>query len=208
MARHSGSATGRDDILAAATHEFANHGYAGATTAAIARRAGVTQPSVHYHFGSKQKLWDEVLASLFGDLREELSAAMRAAEGLDPEQRLRHLLRQFVRFSGRRPEVARLVRTESVAGGDSFRGLFEDWMRDPLQLLKDEVGRAVDAGLLRPMEPGFLYFFLVGASTQPFAVPAAASAVYDLDVADAAVIDAYADFTADTLLDGIRARPT
>src|SRR3990167_6869881 len=43
----------RERILEASLYEFADHGYEGATTASVARRVGVTQPLIHYHFGSK-----------------------------------------------------------------------------------------------------------------------------------------------------------
>jgi AcrR family transcriptional regulator len=45
------------DVVAAARAEFAAQGYAGATTDAIARRAGVSQPYVVRLFGSKERLF-------------------------------------------------------------------------------------------------------------------------------------------------------
>ena len=55
----------RDRILAAALSEFANRGFDGTTTAEIARRAGVTQPLVHYHFDSKDALWYATVEEAF-----------------------------------------------------------------------------------------------------------------------------------------------
>jgi AcrR family transcriptional regulator len=49
--------------LTAATREFADKGFAGATTVGIAKRARTTQPLVHHHFGSKAELFDLVLHS-------------------------------------------------------------------------------------------------------------------------------------------------
>ncbi len=46
----------REAILAAAVEEFAASGFAGATTAAIARRAGISQPYVFRFFPTKQDL--------------------------------------------------------------------------------------------------------------------------------------------------------
>lgn len=45
------------DVVAAASQEFALHGFAGATTDAIARRADVSQPYVVRLFGSKERLF-------------------------------------------------------------------------------------------------------------------------------------------------------
>jgi AcrR family transcriptional regulator len=56
-------------IIAAATEEFEVNGYAGATTASIARKAGVAEPLIFTNFGSKSKLFH---ASIFTPLNEHL----------------------------------------------------------------------------------------------------------------------------------------
>lgn len=47
----------RELILAAAAHEFAEHGYDGATMRAIAARAGVDSALLHHYFGTKSDLF-------------------------------------------------------------------------------------------------------------------------------------------------------
>ncbi|MEP6479992.1 MAG: TetR/AcrR family transcriptional regulator [Rhodoglobus sp.] len=51
----------RESILEAATGVFGDYGYVGATTDQVARAAGVSQPYVVRMFGSKEKLFLEVL---------------------------------------------------------------------------------------------------------------------------------------------------
>lgn len=48
-------------IVTAATVEFARHGFAGATTAAIARNADVTETQLFRYFDSKSKLFHETI---------------------------------------------------------------------------------------------------------------------------------------------------
>ena len=55
----------RDAIVAAATEEFATGGLVGASTEAIARRVGVSQPYVFQLFGTKKDLFLAVVASGF-----------------------------------------------------------------------------------------------------------------------------------------------
>ncbi|MCY7300024.1 MAG: TetR/AcrR family transcriptional regulator [Ilumatobacteraceae bacterium] len=57
MARRDLSEATRASLLDAAIHEFAAHGFDGASTRAIATRAGVHQPQINYHFASKLDLW-------------------------------------------------------------------------------------------------------------------------------------------------------
>ena len=55
----------RDAIVAAATEEFATGGFVGASTEAIARRVGVSQPYVFQLFGTKKDLFLAVVRSCF-----------------------------------------------------------------------------------------------------------------------------------------------
>jgi AcrR family transcriptional regulator len=55
----------RDEIVAVATEEFAAGGLVGASTEAIARRVGVSQPYVFQLFGTKKELFLAVVGSCF-----------------------------------------------------------------------------------------------------------------------------------------------
>ncbi|HEU5485354.1 MAG TPA: TetR family transcriptional regulator [Microlunatus sp.] len=52
-----GESNAREQILAAATEEFGEHGYDATTTRAIAARAGVDPALLHHHFGTKADLF-------------------------------------------------------------------------------------------------------------------------------------------------------
>ena len=74
----STAAARRDDVLDAAMIEFADHGFEGASTEDIARRAGISQPYLFRLFGTKKELFK---ASVARCLRETLEVFQRAAEG-------------------------------------------------------------------------------------------------------------------------------
>jgi AcrR family transcriptional regulator len=75
----------RDDILDAAMGEFAERGLHGASTDAIAQRAGISQPYVFRLFGSKKDLFKATVARC---LRETLETFQRAAEGMRGQEAL------------------------------------------------------------------------------------------------------------------------
>jgi AcrR family transcriptional regulator len=81
----STAAERRDDVLDAALAEFADRGYAGASTEDIARRAGISQPYLFRLFGTKKELFK---ASAARCLRETLELFQRAAEGKRGEEAL------------------------------------------------------------------------------------------------------------------------
>src|SRR6266705_219377 len=83
----------REEILEAALEEFAEHGYHGASTEAIARRAGISQPYVFRLFGTKKELFTAVVTRCF---RETLEMFQRAAEGLRGQEALEAIGNAYV----------------------------------------------------------------------------------------------------------------
>jgi AcrR family transcriptional regulator len=75
----------RDSVLAAAVHEFARGGYAGTSTEAIARRAGISQPYLFRLFETKRALFFAAFARCCQRIEELFE---EAAEGLVGEEAL------------------------------------------------------------------------------------------------------------------------
>ena len=75
----------REEVLAAAVDEFARAGFHGASTDAIARSAGISQPYLFRLFGSKKELYVAVVRRCF---RRTLETMQQAAEGLRGEDAL------------------------------------------------------------------------------------------------------------------------
>ncbi len=74
----------RAAILNAALMVFAERSYAGATTAQIARQAGVSEPILYRHFASKQNLYIACLDEAWQRIRTRIEAEIEhrgAAEG-------------------------------------------------------------------------------------------------------------------------------
>ena len=85
--RRPGRTRTRDDLLIAARAQFAEHGYRATTIRAIAQAAGVHAALIHYHFGTKEQLYDAAFGApvdQFETLRDLLARTPRdhAAEVL------------------------------------------------------------------------------------------------------------------------------
>jgi AcrR family transcriptional regulator len=90
----------RDEIVAAASIEFAVGGYAGTSTDAIARRAGVSQPYLFQLFGTKKELFIAAVRDCFARTHrtfEQSGNAARAA-GLNPKQTLEQMGHAYIRL--------------------------------------------------------------------------------------------------------------
>ena len=70
----------RDAVVAAGIEEFASGGLVGASTDAIARRAGVSQPYVFQLFGTKKELFLAVVRRCFERTRLTFDEAARTFE--------------------------------------------------------------------------------------------------------------------------------
>lgn len=119
------AARSREAILAAAERLFAEHDYDQATLADIAGAAGLSRGTPTYFFGSKDRLYLEVLERVFAARQEAAHAAfapVRAWCEVDrgvPELR-RALARAadgYVEFLLGRPTFVRLIMREELGGG-------------------------------------------------------------------------------------------
>jgi AcrR family transcriptional regulator len=102
----------RQEILRAATAEFATHGLAGGRISRIVQKAGTNPRMIYEHFGSKSALYVATLESALAALRaEELALDV---EHLDP---LEGLLQLFDFMNGhfeRNGHLVSLLRTENL----------------------------------------------------------------------------------------------
>ena len=77
----------RELILDAAMRVFGDHGYVGTTTAEIARAAGVSQPYVVRMFGTKERLFVDVLHRALDTLLAAFRAALADESGIPAARR-------------------------------------------------------------------------------------------------------------------------
>jgi TetR/AcrR family transcriptional regulator len=146
----------RAQILKAAADLFAERGYDGTNLRAVARAAGVSQPLIHHHFGSKQGLWDEVKAAVV-DGYGEAQAPQFAMTEASPRF-LDDGLRAILRWYQENPQAVRLGLWAHIEGDTRpWRGQREQ-MAFVVRMFED----AQRKGLLRADVPAFDLAMAVG----------------------------------------------
>ena len=130
----------RAAVLEAALTEFGDHGFEGASTDAIARAAGISQPYLFRLFGTKKELFIAVVQACFGDTYGRFDAAAKGLEGeealhamgaaykamiADDPRRLREQMQSYAACDD--PEIAAVVRR----GFGELVGLVESKGADP-----------------------------------------------------------------------------
>lgn len=86
---------------------FAERGYGGATTAELARAAGVTEPIIYRHFASKKALFMSVIDRTSDLITQTWERQLRTAK--DPAQRLRRLIAANPMVSDRGRGIYRVI---------------------------------------------------------------------------------------------------
>jgi TetR/AcrR family transcriptional repressor of bet genes len=114
MGRPSNREARRAEILDAFARVLADHGYAGATIAAVATEAEVAPGLIHYHFDDKEDL----LASLLSDLVGRFRAHVRDREESDS-------LLAYV------DGALRLDERADITAARCWVGLFSEAIRNP-----------------------------------------------------------------------------
>ncbi|HZM41278.1 MAG TPA: TetR/AcrR family transcriptional regulator [Acidimicrobiales bacterium] len=192
LTRRSADAT-RDRIVAAATDLFAERSFDGASTRDIAGRAGVTQPLLNYHFRSKDELWHAAVDSLFDRLNETMAARARGLRGVDEVTTAKLLLREFVVFSARHPQLHRIITQESKADGPRMDYLVDRHVRPIYERTVELFESLARAGAVPDIAPAHLYYIVTGAGPTMFVLGPECQRLTSLDPSDEAVIEAHAD---------------
>jgi AcrR family transcriptional regulator len=130
----------RGEIVSAAADLLEATGDEGAVTLrAVARRAGITAPSIYAHFDGREAILEAVVAETFPALAGRLRAASEAED--DPVARLRAGCAAYLAFASEQPQRYRVLfqrrpapdapkleqaeSVEDIAGAEAFGWLVE-----------------------------------------------------------------------------------
>lgn len=100
----------REDILRAATELLEETGSEDAVTLrAVARRVGISAPSIYSHFPDREAILEDVVAEAVTELNAAVTAAPDGGHSADPVERLRGACQAYLDFAARRPHRYRVL---------------------------------------------------------------------------------------------------
>jgi AcrR family transcriptional regulator len=195
--------TGRERILQVALEEFAANGFEGTSMAHIARRAGVTQPLVHYHFASKDALWRAAVDNVLGLVSHGIEALRGDIEGREPAEQLEMTIRAMVRFNAACPEFGRIVAYEGALGGERLQYLFAKQVDVPYRDVGELLRQGAKDGWAKSLPVEHVVLATAAAAAYFFVIKQTVFEMYGLDVHDAKVVQAHADTVVELFLQGL-----
>ena len=163
--RAAARAETESSLLAAAEAVFAEHGYGGATTAAIAARAGLPKANLHYYYPTKEALYRKILADI---LDAWLAAAASFDEGETARQALTRYIEAKMDLARTHPLASRIFAAEIMRGAPLAQDFLETklvrWLADREPVIRGWI----ESGQLRALEPRTL-IYMIWATTQHYA---------------------------------------
>lgn len=192
-------------ILEAAKKVFEMHGYAGARMQQIADEALMSKASLHYHFRSKEKLFDRI----FDETMTEFMALVSTWEDDDQdwEMKLRLFIKNFLSFLktksllfiirevNRDPELLLARKKDARQRKNRFIAYFE----------RLQAGNHIKADL----DPKLIYVFLHSLCAYPILNGVLFKITTQMNEKEFdRFMDAYPEFVANFLIEGIKSKST
>jgi TetR/AcrR family transcriptional regulator len=133
-------------VVDTACQVFARNSYRGATTAEIAREAGVTEPILYRHFDSKQALYFACIDEAWAQVRRASDDALKAED--DPRAWMAALATAFFEFGEQRSPVASLWLQALTESGDEpeVRRFLRRHLREVHDFVEGVLRRCQEAG--------------------------------------------------------------
>jgi AcrR family transcriptional regulator len=153
----------REAVLAAAEDLFARKGYDPTSLQEIGEGAGVSRGLPNYFFGTKEALYNEVVARVFARAQEALGPVYEEAAEGDPAEVVAHLIDGYLNFFAADPNFVRIVQREALRGGGSV----SDALRGPV-LDEALAGIKIIAAPLG-LDPAHLLILIVSVCWFPYA---------------------------------------
>ena len=144
-AETAGSGT-RAQFLQTATHLFAARGFYGVSIAAIAAEMGLTKQALLHHFGTKEKLYGEVLARISDAFAGAVAAQSHVKT---PEDQLEAVVLEIYRRAMANPDETQLLMRELLDNKRRAEQAGTWYLKpflDDLVAIARQTGRWRDAG--------------------------------------------------------------
>lgn len=141
--------TRQQEILDTATVLFAEHGYAETDTQMIADQIGVGKGTLYRYFASKEELFLAAVDRGMGRLCEHIDASSAKIEG--PPERIAQVVRSYLEFFARHPELVELLIQERAQFKDRKKPTYFEYRESNRERLRLQYRSYIAEGQIRDM---------------------------------------------------------
>jgi len=148
----------REEILESALAHFARNGFQGTSLSQIATGAKTQKQLITHHFGTKEKLWREVVNRELMDGIELLKAVKKTASEKDAETAIRQFVHDYIHWCARKKAFHRLMVFDSQAENPRFQWYTKNHFKPSHKVMTNLIRKAQKQGVIGKGNPGRLYF--------------------------------------------------
>ncbi|MGD1956503.1 MAG: TetR/AcrR family transcriptional regulator [Sphingomonadales bacterium] len=188
----------RDALLAAGIRLFSEQGYDATSTRQVEALAGVQRNLMTYHFGGKEDFWKACMVALNGRMGALLEPVFDQSKDIAPRERVRFLIRRYVRASAAVPEVARILFDEGRSSGWRLEWLVDNYIRSFFDTIAQVFKEGRQSNAI-PDIPLINFYYFLAASGAMFSMSAEFKLLTGKDAFEDAMVDAQANAIADLL---------
>ena len=192
------SAQTRQKLIDAGIELFSEFGYDATSTRRIEARAQVQRNLISYHFGSKQEFWKACMTELFARVDDSARTAFSHSRDIEPKERMRFLIRRFVRWSAAHPEVARVMFDEGRHDDWRLEWLVDNYARQLYETVTGQFEEGRQQGVVPNLSAAQFYYVLV-SSAGIFGMAPECRRLSGEDPCESAFVDRHADAVAQLL---------
>ena len=187
----------RNKLLDAATELFVDRGFDGVTLRDIENLASVHRGLASYHFGDKDSLWKEVASNCLNKMRVQVDERMNVLADFSNRDRLAYIVRFYVRFSAKHPEVSALVSQEARRKTWRLQYLIDNHIKPACDAMEILAGDSL--GLDRE---SFIhwYYILISASSTIFYFAPECQLLFGTNSRSEKMVEQHADLLVDMLV--------
>lgn len=194
-------------LIQAAVALFAQHGFDAVSTGAIAKAAGLTQSMVHYHFGTKDKLWKAAIDHIMHVRGARFSMNMEDLRDVDPLSRLKIMVRRFVSANAADPDLTRILIHEGMKSSPRLKWLARHYMAGGYRAFDGAIEAAMASGAIRRLPVADVTNIIVGACALTFTHSRLLKEVYGKEPTSPEAVTSYSDTLLDVLFAGLQSNP-
>jgi AcrR family transcriptional regulator len=168
----------RTQLMQAATHRFAEHGFAATSLQDISSDIGITKQSLLYYFASKEALRQGVLEAMLEHFADELPRLLLGATS--GKRRFENVMGATIAYFHQEPRRARLLLREMLDRPLAARQLLEHHLAPWVGLVTDTIRRGQTEGVIHSdLDPEAYVFQVMHLVLAGFALHNVSPPIYD-----------------------------
>jgi TetR/AcrR family transcriptional regulator len=153
----------RHDLLEHAYEEFSEKSFNDVSLRQLAKKIGVSDSLFNHHFGSKQKLWNEVVDTIIErEFRLLISELKTDSVQDNPLSMLRNYIVVMLQVAHDKPAMFKLIFSGLASGNERIYYLQDKYLKPYLKIVDKSLQLSIERKLIRPVTNVTLHTLILG----------------------------------------------